>query len=502
MPETPQLVILNVDDNAAGLYVKSRILRQEGFVVIEAATGNEALRLVAAEQPVLVLLDVKLPDINGLEVCRRIKTDPATAATLVLQISAALGEPQDRVRGLESGADGYLVDPITPAELIADVKALVRLWRREEENRQLLARLQQEITERKAVEEALRESEARLRAIVNAVPDILLVLDEDGRYAEILTAQSPLLYTEPAALKGKLMSEVLPAELAQRLLNSIRQTLHTRQTQSVEYELQIRKAGKRYFEARIAFLEVPMLDKPAVILLAHDITQRRLTEDNLQQAQKMEAIGHLTGGVAHDFNNLLAIILGNLELLAEVPDRPELQDLVQRSLGAAERGVTLVRRLLAFARRQSLQAQPVGLNQLVVGITDLLRRTLGETIQIETALAADLAPTMIDPSQFETALLNLALNARDAMPNGGRLTIETANVWLGENYAAVHQSVKPGRYVLLAISDTGIGMPSDVLERAFEPFFTTKEVGKGSGLGLSMVYWSGQAVGRVYPVVQ
>ena len=202
----------------------------------------------------------------------------------------------------------------------------------------------------------------------------------------------------------------------------------------------------------------------------------------------MEAIGHLTGGVAHDFNNLLAIILGNLELLAEVLDRPELQDLVQRSLDAAERGVTLIQRLLAFARRQPLQAQPVGLNQLVVGMIDLLRRTLGETIQVETALAADLAPTMIDPSQFEIALLNLALNARDAMPNGGRLTLETANIWLGEDYAAVHQYVKPGRYVLLAISDTGIGMSPDILERAFEPFFTTKEVGKGSGLGLSMVY--------------
>src|SRR5512147_201307 len=160
MSETPQLTLLNVDDNAAGLYVKSRILRQADYVVIEATTGYEALRLVATEKPVLVLLDVKLPDISGLDVCRQIKTNPATAATLVLQISAALGQPQDRVRGLESGADGYLVDPITPAELIADVKALVRLWQREEENRHLLARLQQESVERKAAEAALRENDA------------------------------------------------------------------------------------------------------------------------------------------------------------------------------------------------------------------------------------------------------------------------------------------------------------------------------------------------------
>ena len=259
--------------------------------------------------------------------------------------------------------------------------------------------------------------------------------------------------------------------------------------------------GKRYFEARLAPLDGPMMGKPAVVILMHDITQRRLTENSLQQAQKMEAIGHLTGGVAHDFNNLLAVILGNLELLAEALDWPELQDLVQRSLDVAERGATLVQRLLAFARQQSLQAKPMSLNQLVVGMTDLLRRALGETIQVETVLAADLVQTVIDPSQFEIALLNLALNARDAMLNGGRLTIETANVWLNEDYTAVHQPVQLGRYVQLAVSDTGMGMTPEVLERAFEPFFTAKEVGKGSGLGLSMV-WSGQAVERVYPVVQ
>jgi PAS domain S-box-containing protein len=488
MSEMPQLVILNVDDNAAGLYVKSRILRQAGFVVIEAATGNEALRLVAAEQPVLVLLDVKLPDISGLDVCRRIKTDPATATTLVLQISAALGEPQDRVRGLESGADGYLVDPITPAELIADVKALVRLWQREEENRHLLARLQQEITERKAVEEALRASEARLRAIIHAVPDVLLVLDEDGRCLEILTTQSERLYIDPAALKGQRLSDVLPVEVAQVALNAIRQTLLTRRMQSFEYDLSLTRADRRSFEVRTAPLDGLLLDKSAIVMLARDITQHRLTEESLRQAQKIEAVGQLTGGIAHDFNNLLAIVLGNLDLLTEALDRSELQDLVQRALEAAERGATLIQRLLAFARRQPLQAQPVELNRLVAGMIDLLRRTLGEIIQVETRLAGDLAQVVIDASQFETALLNLALNACDAMPNGGQLTIETANVWLDETYTAVHRPVQPGQYVLLTVSDTGMGMPPAVTEHAFEPFFTTKEVGKGSGLGLSMVY--------------
>lgn len=345
-----------------------------------------------------------------------------------------------------------------------------------------------DITERKRAEAALQESAARLRAIVHAVPDVLLVFDADGRYLEILTAQPELLYTDPAALKGRLIGEVLPGEVANKALSAIDQTLRTHQIQSFEYELPIRKIGKRYFEARVAPLDGPLMGRPAVVLLARDVTQQRLTEESLRHAQKMEALGQLTGGVAHDFNNLLAIIQGNLELLAEALDRPEFRDLAQRALGAVERGAALIGQLLAFGRRQPLQAKPVNLNTLVAGMGDLLRRTLGETIQLDILLADDLAMTVIDSSQFETALLNLALNARDAMPSGGRLTIETATVWLDEDYAVLHRPISPGCYVLIVVRDTGSGMPPEVLEHVLEPFYTTKEVGKGSGLGLSMVY--------------
>ncbi len=345
-----------------------------------------------------------------------------------------------------------------------------------------------DITERKRAEAALRESAARLRAIIHAVPDVLLVLDQDGRYLEILTPQPELLHTDPASLKDRLLSEVLPEAIARKTIAAIQQTLRTRQIQNFEYELPFRKSGKHHFEARVAPLDGLVLGRPAVVLLARDVTQHRLTEESLRHAQKMEAIGQLTGGVAHDFNNLLAIIQGNLELLTERLDQAELRDLTQRALGAVERGATLIRQLLAFGRRQPLQAKPTNLNTLVKAISDLLRRTLGETIELETLLADDLATTVIDRNQFETALLNLALNARDAMPNGGRLTLETATVWLDEEYAALHRPIKPGCYALLTVRDTGTGMPPEVLERALEPFFTTKKVGKGSGLGLSMVY--------------
>jgi len=225
--------------------------------------------------------------------------------------------------------------------------------------------------------------------------------------------------------------------------------------------------------------------------LQQEVARRERTELALQQALKMEAVGRLTGGVAHDFNNLLTAILGNVDLaLRRVPESDER---LRRSLTAArqasERAASLVQRLLAFSRQHPLEEKAVDLNRLVQGMSELLRRTIGETITVETVLAGGLWKTAVDPNQLENALLNLAVNARDAMPEGGRLTIETANTYLDEAYIAANAAdMTPGQYVLVAVSDTGTGMTRDVVERAFEPFFTTKPTGSGTGLGLSMVY--------------
>ena len=212
-------------------------------------------------------------------------------------------------------------------------------------------------------------------------------------------------------------------------------------------------------------------------------------EAQVRQAQKMEAVGQLTGGVAHDFNNILTVITGTIEILGEaVKDRPHLVQITDMISAAAARGADLTRHLLAFARRQPLQPRNTDVNALVIDAARLLRPTLGEQIEIESMLAHDSAPALIDPSQLSTAILNLALNARDAMPEGGKLTLETRNVVLDENYPSMTSELKPGNYVMIAVSDTGEGIPGSLLDKVFEPFFTTKEVGKGSGLGLSMVY--------------
>jgi signal transduction histidine kinase len=253
---------------------------------------------------------------------------------------------------------------------------------------------------------------------------------------------------------------------------------------------------------RILVLPTRIQLQHAYEALAEEVSQRRkaeamvqrfreieATESQVRQAQKMEAIGQLTGGVAHDFNNILTVITGTIEILGEaVKDRPHLAQITNMIGAAAARGADLTQHLLAFARRQPLQPRSVDVNALVIEAARLLQPTLGEQIEVESMLAHDSQPALIDPSQLSTAILNLALNARDAMPDGGKLTLETRNVVLDENYAGINSEVSPGNYVMIAVSDSGKGIPVNLLEKVFEPFFSTKEVGKGSGLGLSMVY--------------
>jgi len=227
----------------------------------------------------------------------------------------------------------------------------------------------------------------------------------------------------------------------------------------------------------------------AMFGIVQDITERKTTEEQLRQSQKMETIGHLTGGVAHDFNNLLMVVMGNLDLLLDrMQHDPDTASVVNAAIAAAERGASLTRQLLAYARRQPLAPRELDVNAAIQGISRLMRRTLGEQIEIETVLGGGLWHALADATQVENAVINLAINARDAMPNGGKLTLETANASFDESYAGLNDEVAPGQYVMIAVTDTGTGMSADIIARAFEPFFTTKPVGRGTGLGLSMVY--------------
>ncbi len=235
------------------------------------------------------------------------------------------------------------------------------------------------------------------------------------------------------------------------------------------------------------------------VVVCRDITAVRETEHRLIQAQKMESVGQITGGVAHDFNNILTVVIGNIEMLGErIHNDPEGRRIVDAVLDAAGRGADLTSRLLAFSKRQTLQPRMVDVNKLVNDTHQLLLRVLGENIEIQTKLQPDTWPAFVDSAHLQSALLNLAVNARDAMPEGGKLTIEVGNTTLDEHYAASNPDIRLGDFVMLAVSDTGTGIAADIRDRVFEPFFTTKEVGRGSGLGLSMVYgFSRQSGGHV-----
>jgi nitrogen-specific signal transduction histidine kinase/CheY-like chemotaxis protein len=223
--------------------------------------------------------------------------------------------------------------------------------------------------------------------------------------------------------------------------------------------------------------------------IGRDLTEKRAAEAQYRQAQKMDAIGQLTGGVAHDFNNILTVITGTIGILADaVADRPELTSIARLIDDAAVRGAQLTKHLLAFARKQPLQPREIEVNSLIIEAAKLLRPTIGQRIEVSPRLTADTWPALVDPNQLSTAILNLALNARDAMPDGGKLILETRNVHLDEGYASMNSDVRTGDYVMIAVSDTGDGISADNLEKVFDPFFTTKEVGKGTGLGLSMVF--------------
>ncbi len=347
-----------------------------------------------------------------------------------------------------------------------------------------------DMTERIAAEKKLEKARAFFDAIIESLPAMLLVRTvADGKVVLVNSAAEQLLGYDRSEIIGKTAIDLLPHQEAKSVLLQDEQTLLMGKAVENEYTLTTRKLGVR----RVRMKGFPLLEEQGntqyIVAFAEDVTVQRQTEDQLFQAQKMEAVGQLTGGLAHDFNNLLAVIIGNLDIMAELaPSAPEHAQLGAAALEAALSGAELTRRLLAFARRQPLKPEEVDANELVSGITKLLARTLGEDIKITLDLDPTTKPVFVDRVQLETAITNLANNARDAMPAGGQLFVATRNGYLDMDYIEKHPEVESGEYVTIEISDTGQGMAPEIVERIFEPFYTTKGVGKGTGLGLSMVF--------------
>ena len=325
----------------------------------------------------------------------------------------------------------------------------------------------------------------------------VLSLRSDGafQYDEINPATLKLYGTTRDQVIGRTVDEVLGAERSKELEAHLFEAL--RRNRPHRY---VRKQNASTVEAMATPIPVRSDERPRLAVSARDITEQANLESQLRQAQKMEAVGQLTGGLAHDFNNLLGAIIGSLELLSTRSEQGQSADFpryLSAALNASKRAASLTHRLLAFSRRQTLEARQVNVNRLATGMAELIRRTVGPGISVEVVGASDLWMTFADPGQLENSLLNLCINARDAMPSGGQLTIETANRWIDARTAR-EQDIELGQYISMCVSDTGTGMSPDIIARAFDPFFTTKPTGTGTGLGLSMVYgFAKQSGGQV-----
>jgi PAS domain S-box-containing protein len=540
--------ILIVEDSPTQAERLRFILEEDGFQVESATTAEEALKLAEETRYDLILSDVVMPGQSGYELCRKIKSLPTARRTPVILLTT-LDNPMAIIEGLDSGADNFLTKPYQTEELLHRINKLletkairadgkvklgvevaflgkrftitsdkeqivdllistfedvVRANAELQENRAALAAAKLELEDRVALRTAelrdanarlnrivqeLRESEGRFRSIADTMPALLWMSDEIGQCVFVNKRWLDYTGRDFNAVLGHGFAESMHPDFQEKSLRLQREMVAERKSCVDEYQLR----GKDGKYRRFLDTSVPRFAADGRYLghvgVLIDIEERHQLEQQLRQSQKMEAVGQLTGGIAHDFNNLLTVIIGHIELLGTAPDldgtRRHQIETIDR---AATRASELTRRLLAFGRRQPLEPRNVEMKRLVSNVEAMLQRTLGESIEIECVLAGGLWPCFADPAQIEAAILNMAVNARDAMPNGGKLTIETANTRLSEDYSAVNDDVGPGQYVMLAVTDTGTGMAPEVQARAFEPFFTTKEVGKGTGLGLSMIY--------------
>jgi two-component system, cell cycle sensor histidine kinase and response regulator CckA len=470
--------VLIVDDTPASLELLAGILEVAGYEVRSAASGRDALSQINDSPPELVLLDISMPDMDGFEVCKRLKQSDKLRDIPVIFLTA-LSDPADKVKAFDAGGVDYVTKPFHADEVLSRVNAHMGLRRASA-----------------ALAKRVEFAESRFTAIFRESPVPLAVTEQgSGRF---LSANKALLTAIGATSYDQILGKT-SLELGLWASRDARDVAITETTllepqKSIQIEVRKVTGEVRSFDFRTAPYE---LDGKGYLLTAClDITDRlraeadRVTlEDQLRQAQKMEAVGRLAGGIAHDFNNLLTVIIGSGQLLlAEMkPDRPEVSD-IEEMVKAGERAAEMTRQLLAFSRRQVIEPREIGLNGIVGSIEKMLKRMIGEDVKLKTVLAPDLGVIRADPGQLDQVLANLAINARDAMPEGGSITMTTANIFLDEAFVAGHADLKAGEFVRLSVSDTGSGMTAETRARIFEPFFTTKDVGKGTGLGLSTVF--------------
>lgn len=513
--------ILLVDDQPAKLLSYEVILSDLGDNLIKAHSARQALEHLLKTEVAVVLIDVCMPELDGFELATMIRQHPRHQKTAIIFVSAIQITELDSLRGYEAGAVDYVSVPVVADVLRAKVRVFAELYRKTRQLERLNAELEQRVVERTA---ALETSTARLRESEQR-RSLALAAGRMGSWEWDLATdrylwdegQYRLFGLDPSdrEITAARVAALIHPDDAEPVRKTTAKAAATGEPYDVEFRILLPGGELRW----CATSGAATLDANGHAIrlsgVTYDITERKLSAEALQnlneqleqriadrtreretalaqlfEAQKLDTIGQLTGGVAHDFNNLLSVVLGSLELLKKrlPPDDARAHRLVDNAALGAQRGSALTQRLLAFARRQDLKPEAVDVAKLVAGVEDLLERSLGPGVLVSRTVPAQLAPVQVDANQLELAILNLSVNARDVMPLGGNLSITASERAVTLEQADAPRGLKPGQYVRLDVIDTGTGMDPDTLARSTEPFFTTKGPGKGTGLGLSMVH--------------